>query len=197
MRVVVGHPAFQRPAEGQGPGPLRPPEAGFVARPQDSLGLRVPGGMVIAGAGVLTPQGAAGLQEGQRRGLAAVVTPPGQALVPSSLGNLAADRQDQSCPPMPGGIGHPSVILDDRVRVPIHYQHDITPPEAVHHDLGHLAAPPLMRCGRPGCAPARRPLGFELRVGLAPRWCSRLTRSPRFFSTDKPSTTCTDAHSLR
>jgi hypothetical protein len=166
MLVVVCHPDFQRPDEGQASGPLLPPEACFCERPPDSLGMRIPCRMVIAGEGWLNPPGAAGLHDGQRGWLAAVVTHPGHALGPSSRGELAADRHVQSCQPMPGGTGHPSVIPDDLFRAPIQHQHEIHLPKAFHHDLGHLEAPPLLRCGRPGLTPARRPLGVERRVGL-------------------------------
>ena len=71
MLVVVCHPDFQRPDEGQASGPLLPPEVCFCERPPDSLGIRIPCRMVIAGEGWLNPPGAAGLHDGQRGWLAA------------------------------------------------------------------------------------------------------------------------------
>jgi hypothetical protein len=142
MLVVGCKPDFQRPDEGQGTGPLLPPEAFFFERPHDALGIRVTLRSVIAGEGVLNPQGAAGLHEGQRGWLAAVVSHQGHALVPSSRWKLAVDSHVQCRQPMPGGTGHTSVIPDDLVRVPIQHQHDLHPTDAFHPDLGHIEAPP-------------------------------------------------------
>jgi hypothetical protein len=166
MRVVVCNPDVQRTDNGQRMDPLLQPEAFFCECPHDSLGIRVAFGIVIAGEGLQNPQGAAGLREGQRGWLAAVVTHQGQALVSSSLGKPAAYRHVQRCQAMPSGPRHTSVIPADLFRVPIQHQHDRDPTEAVYPDLGHIVAPPLMRCGRPKCAPTRRPLGFALWVGL-------------------------------
>jgi hypothetical protein len=166
MRVVVCNPAVQCPHECHGTGPLRPPAACCCACTPHPRGVRVARGVVLAGEGLRHPHGTAGFHERPRGWWAAVVTHPGQALLPSARRPLAVHGHRPGCQPRPGGARRASVVATDRLGRPIQPHDDRDPPEVLSPELGPVDAPPCMGRGRAGCAACRRAFGPARPLGL-------------------------------
>src|SRR5687768_3819365 len=73
LLVVRGDPGFQGTDYGKGTGPFLEPEAFFFECAHPALGVSITLGIVVAGKGLLNPQGVTGLHKGERGGLTAVV----------------------------------------------------------------------------------------------------------------------------
>lgn len=164
MVIVVGNPTFECSDQVIGAGPFLQPEALFFEGAHHPLGVRIALGVIVAGKRLLNPQGRACLHERHRSGLTAVVTHQKHTLAPSPVGELAVHRHIQGGQPLPGRTGHASIVAHNLFSVPIQDQDNINPAKALHHDLRHVDPPPLIWLGRPGFAPGRRPLRFELHM---------------------------------
>lgn len=164
--IVRWDPGVQGTDQGKGTGPFLEPEAFFFERAHQALGVGIALGIVVAGKGLLDPQGATGIHEGARRRLTAVVTHEGQSLLPGPIGKLSVDRHVQRGQPILGFAWHAGIVADDLLGIPIEHDDDIDPAEAAHQDLGHINAPPFVRPGWPRFAPGGRPRGFQSPVGL-------------------------------
>jgi hypothetical protein len=92
MLMVVSDPAPKYPDQHEGAGPLPQPETFLLKGTHDLLCIRVALQVVITGARLVNAQGRTRLHEGQRRGLAPVVTHQAQALTARPLGTLPGDR---------------------------------------------------------------------------------------------------------
>jgi len=164
--VKLLEPCGERITHREGTGPLAQPEALLFQRPNRPLSIRVALRVVVAGEGLLNPQGPTGGQEAHRGGLAPVVAHQVQWVAFDPVGELAIDRHVQGGQPVRGRGLQPDVVADELLRVPVQHHYDVDPAERVHQDLRHVDAPPLVRGRRPRLVRRRGAARPEARIGL-------------------------------
>src|SRR6266511_2236142 len=148
MFVVASDPDRECPKQLRGTRPFPEPQALFFERTNEALGIGVSFGVIVAGKGLVDPQGAAGLHEGERRGLAAVITPQRPCLISSGVRELAVNRLVQRFQPRLGGALDAGIVAHDHLRGAIAHHPDRDPAEALHQHRGHLEAPLHIGPGR-------------------------------------------------
>jgi hypothetical protein len=127
MLVVARDPVLQFLDPLGGTALFLEPQAFLVQGAHDPCCVRVACRIVIAGKGLLDPQGPTGPYERRRGRLTPVITHQGKALVSGSSRKLVSNGPVQGRKPMRCCASQTGIVTDDRFGVPIERHHDRDP----------------------------------------------------------------------
>src|SRR3989338_1591474 len=152
--------------------PFPEPETFLLQGAHHAFGVGIAPRVVVAGKRLMNAQNRARFHEGQRSGLAAIITHEGNLFTLSdALRKLPVDCLIKSREPIEARGPQAHMMADHLLGKPVQHNNDIDPAEGLHQNLGHIDAPPLIGTNRPGLGLRVRTLGPEPQIGLHQKTC--------------------------